>query len=127
MTSQFTWWPFQTAAVRRCTTRRDSSGLRTRVRRVRPDINDGMTSVTLFDVSKTHPGGGGLRTTDLSLAAGDRLALLGPSGSGKSTLLRLIAGLETLDTGEIHIGGRRVDRLPPHQRGVAFLPQRPAL
>lgn len=86
-----------------------------------------MLSVTLRGVSKSYPGGAGLRPTDLALAAGDRLALLGPSGSGKSTLLRLIAGLEELDAGEIHINGTRIDCLPPHRRGVAFLPQRPVL
>jgi multiple sugar transport system ATP-binding protein len=71
--------------------------------------------------------GVGLRPTDLELAAGERVALLGPSGSGKSTLLRLIAGLETPDAGEVWVGGQRVDGLPPHQRGVGLLPQRVAL
>jgi ABC-type sugar transport system ATPase subunit len=87
-----------------------------------------MPSVSLLGVSKTYPGGVvGLRPTDLAIEAGDRLALLGPSGSGKTTLLRLVAGLEDPDAGEIHIAGKRVDRLPPHRRGVALLPQRPAL
>ncbi|HET6573671.1 MAG TPA: ATP-binding cassette domain-containing protein [Fimbriiglobus sp.] len=87
-----------------------------------------MPSVSLIGVAKTYPGGVvGLHPTDLTLEAGDRLALLGPSGSGKTTLLRLVAGLEDPDAGEVHIAGRRVDRLPPHRRGVALLPQRPAL
>jgi multiple sugar transport system ATP-binding protein len=87
-----------------------------------------MPSISLLGVSKTYPGGVvGLRPTDLAVAAGDRLALLGPSGSGKTTLLRLVTGLEEPDAGEIHVGGVRVDRLPPHRRGVALLPQRPAL
>jgi multiple sugar transport system ATP-binding protein len=87
-----------------------------------------MPSISLLGVSKTYPGGVvGLRPTDLAVADGDRLALLGPSGSGKTTLLRLVAGLEEPDAGEIHIAGKRVDRLPPHRRGVALLPQRPAL
>ncbi len=87
-----------------------------------------MPSVSLLGVAKTYPGGVvGLHPTDLAVEAGDRLALLGPSGSGKTTLLRLVAGLEEPDAGEIHVGGMRVDRLPPHRRGVALLPQRTAL
>ena len=41
--------------------------------------------------------------------------------------MRLVAGLEDPDAGEVHISGQRVDGLPPHRRGVALLPQRPAL
>lgn len=79
-------------------------------------------------LTKTYPGGVvGLRPTDLTVAGGERLVLLGPSGSGKSTLLRLIQGLETADGGEVWVDGRRVDGLPPHRRGVALLPQRVAL
>src|SRR5690348_2141116 len=87
-----------------------------------------MPSVVLTGVSKTFPGGGvGLAPMDLTVEDGETLALLGPTGSGKSTLLRLIAGLEEPDAGEIRIGDVRVDQLPPHRRGVALLPQRPAL
>jgi ABC-type sugar transport system ATPase subunit len=87
-----------------------------------------MSSVSLHGVSKTFPNGVvGLLPTDVTVETGGRLALLGPSGSGKTTLLRLIAGLEDPDAGEIHVGGVRVDRLPPHKRGVALLPQRVAL
>ena len=87
-----------------------------------------MSSVSLRSISKTYPNGvAALHPTDLAVEPGGRLALLGPSGSGKTTLLRLIAGLEDPDAGEIHVGGVRVDRLPPHKRGVALLPQRPAL
>ena len=55
------------------------------------------------------------------------VAFLGPSGSGKSTLLRIIAGLETLDEGEVLLEGRRIDRLPPGERGVAMVFQHYAL
>ena len=48
-----------------------------------------------------------LEPIDLEVKSGSLVALLGPSGSGKSTLLRLIAGLETADTGKIHLGPRR--------------------
>ena len=53
--------------------------------------------------------------------------LLGPSGCGKTTLLRLLAGLETLDSGEIWIGDRRVDQLEPARRDVAMVFQNYAL
>jgi ABC-type sugar transport system ATPase subunit len=77
---------------------------------------------------KSYPGGVvGLHPIDLELAAGERLAVLGPTGSGKSTLLRLILGLEEADGGEVWVNGERVDRLPPHRRGVALLPQRVVL
>jgi len=84
--------------------------------------------LTLRHLSKTYPNGvTALSPTDLVVPTGDRLVLLGPSGSGKSTLLRLIVGLDTPTTGEVWRDGTRIDRLPPHERGVAFLPQRPAL
>ena len=53
--------------------------------------------------------------------------MLGPSGSGKTTILRMIAGLETPDSGDIFIGDRRVNDLPPGERGIGFLFQSYAL
>ena len=64
---------------------------------------------------------------DLSVGDGEFVVLVGPSGCGKSTLLRLIAGLERPDSGEIRIGDRRVDDLPPGERGVAMVFQSYAL
>jgi sulfate transport system ATP-binding protein len=60
---------------------------------------------------------------DVSITVGDGAltALLGPSGSGKSTLLRIIAGLETPDSGEVVIGGHDVTRAPARTRGVGFV------
>jgi sulfate transport system ATP-binding protein len=60
---------------------------------------------------------------DVSITVGDGAltALLGPSGSGKSTLLRIIAGLETPDTGEVLIGEEDVTRAPARTRGVGFV------
>jgi multiple sugar transport system ATP-binding protein len=55
------------------------------------------------------------------------IAFLGPSGSGKSTLLRIIAGLETLDAGEVRLEGQRIDGLAPGDRGVAMVFQHYAL
>lgn len=68
-----------------------------------------------------------LDTVSLELAEGELLVLLGASGCGKSTLLRIIAGLESADSGHVHIGGRRVDQLPPKDRNVALVFQNYAL
>jgi multiple sugar transport system ATP-binding protein len=66
---------------------------------------------------------------DLNLAIHDRefMVILGPSGSGKTTALRMIAGLETLDSGDIRIGGRQVDGLQPKDRDIAMVFQNYAL
>ncbi len=59
-----------------------------------------------------------LRNVSLEIAAGEFLTLLGESGSGKTTLLRIIAGFEQPDSGEIWMGGTRLDSLPPYKRRV---------
>ncbi len=67
----------------------------------------------------------------LEIPAGEKLAIVGPSGSGKTTLLRLVAGLETPDTGEIVIDGSVVSRPgfveAPHRRRIGMVFQQPAL
>lgn len=52
-----------------------------------------------------------LQTLDLSISSGDFLALMGPSGSGKTTLLNLIGGLDQPSSGEVNVGGQRIDQL----------------
>jgi multiple sugar transport system ATP-binding protein len=65
---------------------------------------------------------------DLSIREGELLVLLGPSGCGKTTLLRMIAGLERPTSGEIFMGGERVDpSVPPRARGIAMVFQSYAL
>jgi multiple sugar transport system ATP-binding protein len=64
---------------------------------------------------------------DVSISDGEFVVLVGPSGCGKSTLLRMIAGLENITSGEISIGERVVNRLPPKERDVAMVFQNYAL
>ncbi|MDH6109960.1 putative ABC transport system ATP-binding protein [Kitasatospora sp. MAP12-15] len=59
-----------------------------------------------------------LRGADLSVAAGEIVAIMGPSGSGKSTLLHCLAGILTPDSGEIHFDGRRIDTLRETERSA---------
>jgi multiple sugar transport system ATP-binding protein len=63
----------------------------------------------------------------LTINNGEFMVLVGPSGCGKSTLLRLISGLETLTSGDIQIGDRTVNTLPPKQRDIAMVFQSYAL
>ena len=87
-----------------------------------------VASVTLHNVSKTYPGAvSAVRELSLEVSDGELVVLVGPSGCGKTTTLRLIAGLEAVTGGEIHIGGQRVDHLPPRDRDVAMVFQHFAL
>lgn len=86
-----------------------------------------MAGVQLAEVGKAYGAVTVIERLSLDIAAGEFVVFLGPSGCGKSTLLRMIAGLETVDSGEIRIGERRVDTLPPGERGVAMVFQHYAL
>jgi ABC-type sugar transport system ATPase subunit len=68
-----------------------------------------------------------VRDFSLGIADGEFVVLVGPSGSGKTTALRLLAGLETLTAGQIRVGDRLVDRLPPRDRDIAMVFQDYAL
>ncbi|MBF0200277.1 MAG: ABC transporter ATP-binding protein [Desulfamplus sp.] len=68
-----------------------------------------------------------LKDIDLSIEPGARLSLLGPSGCGKTTLLRIIAGLETPDSGDIFFRGLNMASIPPHRRNFAMMFQEFAL
>src|SRR5260370_38194979 len=68
-----------------------------------------------------------VKDVDLSIADQEFVALVGPSGCGKSTTLRMIAGLEDLSSGEIRIGARIVNDLPPRDRDIAMVFQNYAL
>lgn len=86
-----------------------------------------MASLTLTDVRKSYGSTSVLDGVSLAMEAKEFIAFLGPSGSGKSTLLRIIAGLETADSGEVWLEGERIDGLPPGDRGVALVFQQYAL
>jgi ABC-type sugar transport system ATPase subunit len=86
-----------------------------------------MSRLELRDVSVTLGGKLVLEHVSLSAEEGEFLVLVGPSGCGKSTLLRVIAGLLSADSGEVHLDGERVDEREPKERDVAMVFQNYAL
>src|ERR1700704_6424839 len=87
-----------------------------------------MAAIVLSQVNK-HYGSlhHAVKDVDLEIADKEFVALVGPSGCGKSTTLRMIAGLEDISGGEIRIGDRVVNNLPPRDRDVAMVFQNYAL
>ena len=87
-----------------------------------------MAAISLHGVSKAFGNNlPVLRDVDLDIGAHEFCVFLGPSGCGKSTLLRIIAGLEDPSSGDVNIGERRVNTVPPAERGVAMVFQSYAL
>ncbi|RME22990.1 MAG: ABC transporter ATP-binding protein, partial [Candidatus Zixiibacteriota bacterium] len=80
-----------------------------------------MAGLVIRNVTKRFGADVVLDNINLELADGELAVLLGPSGCGKTTLLRIIAGLEEAEAGEVYIGNRRVDGLPPRKRQVALV------
>ncbi|MEV6633583.1 ABC transporter ATP-binding protein [Actinoplanes sp. NPDC051470] len=80
-------------------------------------------NVTVSNLVKTYPSGHRRATDNISLSVedGEFLVLVGPSGCGKTTLLRMVAGLETPDSGTVTIGGRDVTALPARERGLSMV------
>src|SRR5690606_27395574 len=86
-----------------------------------------MAKVTLDNVRKAYGDINILHGIDVDITDGEFIVLVGPSGCGKSTLLRMIAGLETISSGEISIGDRVVNELEPKDRDIAMVFQNYAL
>src|SRR5947208_8298243 len=86
-----------------------------------------MASVTIRDVKKAFGTTQVIHGVNISIADGEFVVLVGPSGCGKSTLLRMIAGLENITGGEIRIGERVVNNVPPKERDIAMVFQNYAL
>ena len=88
-----------------------------------------MASVSFEHATRSYPGTARPAVDDLDLTVddGEFLVLVGPSGCGKSTALRMVAGLETVDSGRIRIGGRDVTDIDPKDRDTAMVFQNYAL
>jgi multiple sugar transport system ATP-binding protein len=87
-----------------------------------------VAEITLESLTKVYPDGTKAVTElDLDVASGEFVVFVGPSGCGKTTALRMIAGLETITSGEVRIDGKVVNDLPPKDRDIAMVFQNYAL
>jgi spermidine/putrescine transport system ATP-binding protein len=75
-------------------------------------------------ISKTYAGVNAVDRVSLTIQEGEFFSLLGPSGCGKTTLLRMLSGIETPTSGEIHLNGQRIDNLPANKRQFNMVFQR---
>ncbi len=86
-----------------------------------------MADIKLTDLTKSYGPTEVLHHIEGDINDGEFIVIVGPSGCGKSTLLRMVAGLETVSSGEIQIGGKRVNELEPSARDIAMVFQNYAL
>jgi sn-glycerol 3-phosphate transport system ATP-binding protein len=86
-----------------------------------------MATINLVELKKDYGNIPAVKGVNLSVADGELIVLVGPSGCGKSTLLRMVAGLETVTSGRIEIGGRDVVKAEPAERDIAMVFQNYAL
>src|ERR1700756_3899362 len=87
-----------------------------------------MAEIVLEHINKTYPDGStAVKDLNVTIADGEFLILVGPSGCGKTTTLNMIAGLEDISSGELRIGGERVNEKAPKDRDIAMVFQSYAL
>src|SRR5215471_9231390 len=87
-----------------------------------------MANVSIRSLNKKYPNGfHAVKDVSLEIRDKEFLVLVGPSGCGKTTTLRMVAGLEEVSSGEIRIGSRVVNGLPPMDRDIAMVFQNYAL
>ncbi|OGJ87508.1 MAG: hypothetical protein A2487_06145 [Candidatus Raymondbacteria bacterium RifOxyC12_full_50_8] len=86
-----------------------------------------MSEVILKQITKSYKEKEVIHGIDLHIREGEFLTLLGPSGCGKTTILNMIAGLESISSGEIHIGGRLMNDVPARKRNIGMVFQSYAL
>ena len=86
-----------------------------------------MATIELVDIKKNYGSVPAVKGIGLSVENGEMIVLVGPSGCGKSTLLRMVAGLESITSGQLLIGGKDVSSVEPAQRDIAMVFQNYAL
>ncbi|BFM50040.1 sn-glycerol-3-phosphate ABC transporter ATP-binding protein UgpC [Marinomonas sp. THO17] len=86
-----------------------------------------MSSVILRNVNKSYGNLPIVKNLNLDVKDGEFVVLVGPSGCGKSTTLRMVAGLEDITQGDIQVGNKTINDLPPHKRNIAMVFQNYAL
>ena len=92
------------------------------------DLADDQSFVKFDRVQKSYDGETlVVKDLNLSMPKGEFLTMLGPSGSGKTTCLMMLAGFETATHGEILLGGKPINNIPPHKRGIGMVFQNYAL
>jgi len=91
-------------------------------------LNDDDPLVKFIDIQKTYDGESlVVKDLNLEIAGGEFVTMLGPSGSGKTTSLMMLAGFETPTRGQIFLGGRAIDNVPPYKRNIGMVFQNYAL
>lgn len=86
-----------------------------------------MNILSLKNITKTYKGTPCLSNINFDVEKGEILAVMGPSGCGKTTLLKMIAGLITPISGEIHMNGKIINHIPAEKRNVSLVFQKPLL
>jgi multiple sugar transport system ATP-binding protein len=93
----------------------------------KPVPADGKTCISLVNVGKSYGKTPVLTNVNLEIKSNELCVFVGPSGCGKSTLLRMIAGLESITSGDLFIEGKRMNEVEPSKRGIAMVFQSYAL